>query len=97
RILGDTTLLRIDGNTAVLRAADGAESLIPVTAVLVAQGRTADTALAATLESRGLEVKVIGDARTGGRIGDAVRDAYEAVSALSAPARAVPGLGQVAC
>jgi hypothetical protein len=95
--LGDTTLLRIDGDTAVLRAADGTESKVPVTAVLVAQGRTADTALASALESRGLQVKVIGDARTGGRIGDAVRDAYEAVTALAAPARTVPGQGQVAC
>jgi len=97
RILGDTTLLRVDGDIAVLRAADGTESKVPVTTVLVAQGRTADTALASALESRGLQVKVIGDARTGGRIGDAVRDAYEAVTALAAPPRTVPGQGQVAC
>lgn len=97
RMMGDTTLLSVTGKEAHVRAADGTESQVAVTAVLVAQGRTADTSLATALESRGLNVTVIGDARAGGRIGDAVRDAYEAVSALAAPARAEPVVGQVAC
>ena len=97
RMMGDTTLVRVEGQEAVLRDAGGKESRVAVAAVLVAQGRVADTALAADLERRGLQVKVIGDARTGGRIGDAVRDAYEAVAGLVAPARKEPGVGQVAC
>jgi thioredoxin reductase len=97
RILSDTTLVRVDGNEAILRAASGAETREHVAAVLVAQGRTTDTSLMIELETKGLNVKVIGDARTGGRIGDAVRDAYEAVTTLTKPPRAEPKLGQLAC
>jgi thioredoxin reductase len=97
RMMGDTTLLRMEDGVAVVRGADGVEQRLPVAGVLVAQGRIADDTLASELERRGLPVHVIGDARRGGRIGDAVHDAYQTISKLTAPPRGQPVLGQVAC
>lgn len=97
RMVGDTTLPHMDNGVAVLRGADGKEERLAVAGVLVAQGRVADDALFSELERRGLNVHVIGDARRGGRIGDAVHDAYRTISKMIAPARGAPVLGQVAC
>lgn len=85
RLLAETHLERIaaDG-TVTLRAADGALSEVVTTRVLLAQGREPDPELPAALAAAGVAYVAIGDARQGGRIGDAVHDAYAAVSALCA-------------
>jgi hypothetical protein len=52
--------------------------------VLIAQGRAPDHSLRDQLAAAQLAYVEIGDAKTGGRIGDAVHDAYAAVVALCA-------------
>jgi pyruvate/2-oxoglutarate dehydrogenase complex dihydrolipoamide dehydrogenase (E3) component len=86
-ILPETSLDAIEGDEAVLRDADGRSRSLRVAAVIIAQGRVADTALADALAARGIVARPIGDARIGGRIGDAVRDAYEAVVDMIGPMR----------
>lgn len=97
RILGDTSLTRIAADHVVLCGPEGVESRIAVAAVVVAQGRIADTRLADDLAARGIKATLIGDARTAGRIGDAVRDAYEAALDLAPPVRGTAVSSQVAC
>jgi len=79
RIIDSTTLLRIANGAVALQGSDGKISTLPAGCVVIAQGRSSDTALADALRGRGIRCATIGDARRGGRIGDAVRDAYDAV------------------
>lgn len=80
-----TRLVRIseDGLVA-LQLADGTAEHLQVSRVLIAQGRTPDHRLRDALIAAGVPCVEIGDARTGGRIGDAVHDAYRAIDALCA-------------
>jgi 2,4-dienoyl-CoA reductase-like NADH-dependent reductase (Old Yellow Enzyme family)/thioredoxin reductase len=78
----ETTLVNIGGDVVELRKADDESFSISAQAVVIAQGRSPNTALPEALESAGIRCFVLGDARRGGRIGDAVRDAYEAVRDL---------------
>ncbi|MEM5388777.1 FAD-dependent oxidoreductase [Paraburkholderia phymatum] len=81
RILELTHLLAINDGEVTLRAADGTSTREPVSRVLIAQGRRPDLTLVAQLEAADIPFEVIGDARQGGRIGDAVHGAYAAVLA----------------
>lgn len=81
-IYAETTLLTIGDDTVGLKTADGASRIIAACAVVVAQGRRPDSELLEALRAAGIRCSLLGDARRGGRIGDAVRDAYEAVQAL---------------
>jgi 2,4-dienoyl-CoA reductase-like NADH-dependent reductase (Old Yellow Enzyme family)/thioredoxin reductase len=98
RIVDRTSIVAIAdaGGSAdvTLRAEDGTESALRASLVLIAQGRTPDTSMTAQLIADGIPVVAIGDALRGGRIGDAVNHAYDAIVALcasSAPSR------QLAC
>lgn len=81
-IHAETRLVAVEGGIAILETAAGERSRLPVGQVLLAQGRRPADALAAALAAAGIAHAVIGDARRGGRIGDAVNDAWEAVRAL---------------
>ena len=76
--LGVTT-----AGAVVLEQADGGRRVIAAGQVLLAQGRSPSAGLAAGLEAAGVPHAVIGDARRGGRIGEAVNDAWEAVRRLA--------------
>ncbi|MDB5869190.1 MAG: fadH, partial [Polaromonas sp.] len=85
KLLPDTHLERIGEEGLVsLRGADGALQQVATARVLLAQGREPDPELPLALAAAGVPFVAIGDARKGGRIGDAVHDAYAAVSALCA-------------
>ncbi len=85
RLLAETQLTHIDPNGHVsLRNADGTLEDFACARVLIAQGREPDLELPAALAAAGVPFVAIGDARQGGRIGDAVHDAYAAVNALCA-------------
>lgn len=87
RILDSTAIEAIgtDG-TLQLRDANNVVSTLPTAGVLIAQGRKPDTALIEQLIDAGIAVTAIGDACRGGRIGDAVNQAYTAVVAICATA-----------
>ncbi|ALS65170.1 FAD-dependent oxidoreductase [Pandoraea apista] len=70
--------------TVTLVSPSGQSKEVQTDAVLIAQGRTPDTSLTEALLEAGIPVVTIGDARRGGRIGDAVNQAYSAVVALCA-------------
>lgn len=80
-----TQLTRIcrDGWVELTRA-DGEIEGLQVSRVLIAQGRSPDHHLRDELIAAGIPCVEIGDARTGGRIGDAVHDAYRAIQSLCA-------------
>lgn len=85
RLLAQTHLESIGADgTVTLRAADGSAQQLHCARVLIAQGREPDPELPDALSAAGQPFVAIGDARQGGRIGDAVHDAYAAVSALCA-------------
>jgi len=91
RIIDNSNIVSIseDGDVG-LQSRDGAISSERASCVLIAQGRKPDTEMAELLLASGVPVVAIGDARRGGRIGDAVNQAYTAVVALcatTAPAR----------
>ncbi|KSQ24997.1 NADH:flavin oxidoreductase [Pseudomonas aeruginosa] len=87
RIQDNASIERIDADGGVLlRHQDGSSSELQTSAVLIAQGRRPDESLLRGLLEVKLPVTVIGDARRGGRIGDAVHDAYRAVHSLCASA-----------
>lgn len=82
-----TTIRSVTADGAVvLEGAEGTPSRIEVGRLLIAQGREPDRSLATELGAAGIPFALIGDARHGGRIGDAVRDAYTAIAALCAAA-----------
>ena len=95
RILDNSTITAIGADGQVrLRGKDGSESVLSAGGVLIAQGRVPDQQLAAQLRAAGIPSVAIGDARQGGRIGDAVHHAYAAVHALCSSAAPVK---QLAC
>jgi len=80
RVIDHAHLARIRADGSVrLQADDGTASEHAVSRVLIAQGRRPDPQWAERLARAGISFEVIGDARRGGRIGDAVQDAYCAV------------------
>jgi 2,4-dienoyl-CoA reductase (NADPH2) len=98
RVIAETHLIRITDSTATLQRNDGTVETVPVGSVLVAQGRSPDSVLELQLREAGVPYVAIGDARRGGRIGDAVRDAYEAVmSGNSRPQRAAHDTMDLRC
>jgi NADPH-dependent 2,4-dienoyl-CoA reductase/sulfur reductase-like enzyme len=87
RIIDNTSIVGIDPDgTLSLRDAAGGGSALRVARLLVAQGRRPDAALMGQFIDAGIAVTAIGDARRGGRIGDAVNQAYAAVVTLCATA-----------
>lgn len=85
RLIDNTAIQRIDSDGKVeLRDNTDGRSEVKASHVLIAQGRRPDYSLLNALLDAGLSVAAIGDARRGGRIGDAVHDAYRAVHNLCA-------------
>ena len=95
RIIDSTSIVSIGATGEVeLSNVDGIRSAISTSGILIAQGRKPDKRMFEQFLKRGVPVVAIGDARAGGRIGDAVNQAYAAVvsiCAAAAPAR------QLAC
>jgi pyruvate/2-oxoglutarate dehydrogenase complex dihydrolipoamide dehydrogenase (E3) component len=95
RIVDETEILSIDAEGKVtLKHRDGSVTRMSASSVLIAQGRRPDTRMAQALLDAGVPVVSIGDARRGGRIGDAVNQAYSAIVALCATGRPA---SQLAC
>lgn len=93
RLMMHTQLLAVSAEAGVtLSDAEGVQQVLPVAGVLIAQGREPDPTLAQGLSALGIPYVAIGDARQGGRIGDAVHDAYAALQALCATTAQVPRL-----
>ncbi len=91
RIVENTSLVEISAEGMVtLKDHHGIRSELLISRVLIAQGRRPDHGLANQLIEAGIPFSVIGDSRRGGRIGDAVRDAYQAVLAVCASASKQP-------
>ncbi|BBK45472.1 NADH:flavin oxidoreductase [Allostella vacuolata] len=78
----ETRLVGAAAGTASLEGADGRQRVIAAGQVLLAQGRSPAAGLGAAMDAAGIPHAVIGDARRGGRIGEAVNDAWEAVCQL---------------
>jgi 2,4-dienoyl-CoA reductase-like NADH-dependent reductase (Old Yellow Enzyme family)/thioredoxin reductase len=99
RIVDHAQLLRIASDGRVgWRVADQADEVeCRVSRVLIAQGRRPDPHWAAALAAAGVDFEVIGDARRGGRIGDAVHDAYRAVCGRCANAMVPAEAPALAC
>ncbi len=72
-----------NGEAVVTPTRTGQNRRLPVDMVLMAAGRIEGSGLETALVAKGLPVKVIGDARKIRRIGDAVWDAYAAVTELA--------------
>ncbi len=95
RIIDNSDILRIEDNGLVhLQTKDGERSELRTSRVLIAQGRRPDDTLLRSLAQAAIPFAAIGDARQGGRIGDAVHDAYRAVQTLCASS---VELHQLAC
>lgn len=80
----NSTLVQLEDAAMILRAkGDHGEAACirshKVCAVVIAQGRYADDDLPLAVRNAGINIRLIGDARNSGRIGDAVHDAYDAV------------------
>jgi 2,4-dienoyl-CoA reductase-like NADH-dependent reductase (Old Yellow Enzyme family) len=71
-----------NGSASFHHLKTGAEHRCPVAAMVLAQGRQTDTTLTTALQAAGIHCITIGDARQGGRIGDAVQDAWNSVQQL---------------
>lgn len=85
RIVDNSSIVRIHEDGRVeLQHNDGECSELQTQGVLIAQGRRPDETLLLQLLEANLPVSAIGDARKGGRIGDAVHDAYHTVLSLCA-------------
>ncbi|MES2320797.1 MAG: FAD-dependent oxidoreductase [Pseudomonadota bacterium] len=95
RIVDNSTITSIGADGQItLRDKAGKESTIAAAGVLIAQGRVPEKELVGQLRLAGIPVVAIGDARQGGRIGDAVHHAYAAVNAVCS---AAAPLKQLAC
>ncbi|BBK34891.1 NADH oxidase [Allostella humosa] len=81
-LLAETRLARVEGDQALLEGPGGARRRIACGQVLLAQGRRPADGLATAMAAAGVPHAVIGDARRGGRIGDAVNDAWDAIRGL---------------
>jgi 2,4-dienoyl-CoA reductase-like NADH-dependent reductase (Old Yellow Enzyme family)/thioredoxin reductase len=85
RIVDNSSIVRItDDGLVVLEDREGHRSELNASQVLIAQGRRPDDSLLSDLLDAKIPFVTVGDARRGGRIGDAVRDSYHAVLALCA-------------
>jgi 2,4-dienoyl-CoA reductase (NADPH2) len=94
-VVDHSTILAVSAEGVVtVEKKDGSHSDIKASCLLIAQGRRPDNAIVQALIDAGLPYVVVGDARSGGRIGDAVNSAYNAVTALCA---AGAPLRQLAC
>ncbi|MNT35664.1 hypothetical protein D3C72_1716980 [compost metagenome] len=94
RVIDETQVKSLASSGSVtLEHVSGDRSQIAISALLIAQGRVPNRALAESLLEAGISVVSIGDARRGGRIGDAVHQAYEAVVSLCAAGGPTPQLG----
>lgn len=84
RIIDNTALTRIDnnGHAQLHNSANGETQTLACSRILIAQGRHPDPHLAQQLAAAGMAHASIGDARRGGRIGDAVHDAYLTIQTL---------------
>ncbi|MDX9698751.1 MAG: FAD-dependent oxidoreductase [Rhodocyclaceae bacterium] len=95
RIIDSTSIVNIGADGEItLQDGEGTSSTLNVSCVMIAQGRRPDTAITEQLLAAGLPAMAIGDAHKGGRIGDAVHQAYAAVRAVCATG--APAL-QLAC
>ncbi|MDB5846412.1 MAG: oxidase, partial [Rhodoferax sp.] len=83
RIMPLTTLAAIHGDRVSLQLAEGDDFDLRATALVMAQGRASSDVLVAPLRAAGVVHAVVGDARTIGRIGDAVHAAHDAVRVLA--------------
>jgi 2,4-dienoyl-CoA reductase-like NADH-dependent reductase (Old Yellow Enzyme family) len=94
RIIDNSNIVSIseDGDVG-LQSRDGSVITERASSVLIAQGRKPDTEMAEQLLASGVSVVAIGDARRGGRIGDAVNQAYTAIAALCATTAPAKQLG----
>lgn len=83
-ILDNTELKQIDerGFARTLNSETNADTVVAASRVIIAQGRRPDPTLFNQLQAAHIPVVAIGDARRGGRIGDAVHDAYLAAQKL---------------
>jgi len=84
KIFSDTSILKIRPESVIISGQGEESREIHCSRVLIAQGRRPDVSLAESLSKAKIPYMAIGDARQGGRIGDAVHSAYEAVNALQA-------------
>jgi len=66
----------------IYTGADGNDVRIEADTVVLAMGARPENSLAATLQGLGVEVRVIGDARKVGRIGEAIEDGFKLASEL---------------
>ena len=84
RILDNCQLTRVDsaGKVYILHTETDQQDAINASRLFIAQGRKPDSSLADQLQQANINYACIGDARRGGRIGDAVQDAYLAVQKL---------------
>lgn len=77
KILTDTKIIRFDNRKAFIEI-DGKEELLgKFDSVVLAVGTRSVNDLISPLEERGIEVKVIGDAKKPGQIYNAIRDGFE--------------------
>lgn len=88
--LAENPLIEIVPDTNISEVCDTSVTLgngKPLTTdwLFIAQGRNSNRGLADALEVAGVPCTLIGDALQGGRIGDAVHGAYQAVLALADP------------
>jgi 2,4-dienoyl-CoA reductase-like NADH-dependent reductase (Old Yellow Enzyme family)/thioredoxin reductase len=84
RILDNTHIESINDDGIVTLTREGESEQMHILRLLIAQGRKPDSRLAEELMATGITHITIGDARRGGRIGDAVHNAHSAVMALCA-------------
>jgi 2,4-dienoyl-CoA reductase (NADPH2) len=80
KLIDRTQLVAVGDGSVTLIDTDSTRTTLSVSRVLIAQGRHPDPEWTRELDAAGIHYEVIGDARHGGRIGDAVRDAYAAVA-----------------
>lgn len=93
RIIDNSALKCIDSDgVAHLQHRDEQSSQLNVSQVYIAQGRRPDPTLSQQLLAANIAFSRIGDARRGGRIGDAVNDAYRVIQSLCRSANSIPAL-----
>lgn len=78
------TAIAANGTLTLEPCEAGTQAHIVCSRLLIAQGRQPDAQLPCQLGAADIPHAVIGDARRGGRIGDAVHDAYRAIQTLCA-------------
>jgi 2,4-dienoyl-CoA reductase-like NADH-dependent reductase (Old Yellow Enzyme family)/thioredoxin reductase len=83
----ETRLLRLEHGEALVRneSTGNERSLGPFDSVLAAVGHQSFDPLSAALREAGLEVEIVGDARTPGQIWDATQDSRAAITGILKP------------